>query len=83
MISQWMCIFGTPKIAIVDRNDRFVGGASKDFRIGRNIVAKTVTHRHRQSLGTPGRKRAHFRGILGHIMGKGNLAKITFKDWAG
>ena len=51
MISNWSAVFGAPEIIVADKDSRFIGGGSQEFRTGRNIVVQTVIPGHRRSLG--------------------------------
>ena len=69
MILNWIAVFGTTEILLVGKDKRFTGGIFQDFCADRNIISQTVIPGHHQSLGATERRRAHFRGIIDHIIG--------------
>ena len=46
-----------------------MGGVFQDFRPSRNVVSKSVTPGHHQSLRAAERRHGHFRTIVDHIIG--------------
>ena len=79
MISNWLAVFGAPEILLVDKDKRFIGEICQDFCTGHNIISQTSIPGHHQSLGATERRRAHFRGIIDHIIDKTRrAAKSTF-----
>ena len=51
VIPNWLAVFGAPRIIVVDKDSRFIGGILQEFRTARNIVSQAEIPRHRQSLG--------------------------------
>ena len=81
MISNWLAVFGTPDILVVDKDKRFVGEIFQDFCTHRNITLQTVIPGHHQSLGATERRHGHFRGILDHIIGNRKSNCLSSKEW--
>ena len=51
VMPNWLAVFGAPRIIVVDKDSRFIGGILQEFRTARNIVSQAEIPRHRQSLG--------------------------------
>ena len=81
MISNWLAVFGAPDILVVDKDERFIGEIFQDFCTYHNIVLQTAIPGHRQSLGATERRRAHFRGIIDHIIGNRKSNCSPSKEW--
>ena len=81
VISNWLAVFGTPDILVVDKDKRFTGEIFQDFCTSRNITLQTVIPGHHQSLGATERTHAHFRGIIDHVIGNRKSNCLSNKQW--
>ena len=82
-ILNWSAVFGADEIIDADKDSRFSGGISQEFRTSRNIALQTVIPGHRQSLGGTERRRGHFRMTIGHMVGNKKPNSSGRKEWRG
>ena len=80
MISNWLIIFGTPDIIMVDKDTRFDGNSRREFCYDRNITRRTVIPAHRQSLGGGEGRQRLFMGISGKLREEKKASNIPNKE---